>query len=262
MWLSHFRSWEIVMPRNLNDSTAATVLFMMVSGGRAGGSPEVHDNLHCFERVKLQVVKTAPDSQLLDLLSVSRLVTVLNEADQCGVICKLQELNGGIFRCAVIRVQGEEQRGENTALRSSSADRTGTGCVFSQLYCLLPVCQEAGDPLTDGGGDGELCQFILKGVWDDGVKSGAEVYKQVPWSVQMLQDEVDCIIHRPVCSVGKLQRVQWRASDKPKPIFQMRIRLLVSLYLPALCITVLHDWEQPTALARADKRSAQRSPNE
>ncbi len=32
--------------------------------------------------------------------------------------------------------------------------------------------QEAGDPLTDGGGDGELCQFILKGVRDDVVKSG------------------------------------------------------------------------------------------
>ncbi len=41
-------------PRNLNVSTAATVLFMMVSGG--GGSPEVHDHLHSFERVKLQVV--------------------------------------------------------------------------------------------------------------------------------------------------------------------------------------------------------------
>ncbi len=61
----------------------------------------------------------------------------------------------------------------------------------------------------------ESCQFILKGVRDDGVKSGAEVYKQdphiSPWSVQMLQDEVqshvDCIIHRPVCSVGKLQGV-------------------------------------------------------
>ncbi len=49
------------MPRNLNDSTAVTVLFMMVGGG---GSPDVH----CFERVKLQVVKTAPDSQLLNLL--------------------------------------------------------------------------------------------------------------------------------------------------------------------------------------------------
>ncbi len=53
------------MPRNLNDSTAVTVLFMMVGGG---GSPDVHDHLHCFERVKLQVVKTAPDSQLLNLL--------------------------------------------------------------------------------------------------------------------------------------------------------------------------------------------------
>ncbi len=194
-----------------------------------GGSPEVHGHLHCFERVKLQVVKTAPDSQFLNLLSVSRLITVLNEADQCGVICKLQELDGGVFRCAVIRVQGEEQWGENTALRSSSADRAGAGWEFSQPHYLLPVCQEAGDPLTDGSGDRELCQFILKGVQDDGVKSGAEVYKQDPhistWSVQMLQDEVqshvDCIIHRTVCSVGKMPGVQWRPSDKPKPVFQM-----------------------------------------
>ncbi len=60
-------------------------------------------------------------------------------------------------------------------------------------------------------GQRELYQFILKGVWrDDGVKSGAVVYKEdphiSPWSVQMLQDEVqshvDCIIHRPVCSVA------------------------------------------------------------
>ncbi len=38
---------------------------MMVSGGRAGGgggSPKVQDHLPSFERVKLQVVKTAPDS--------------------------------------------------------------------------------------------------------------------------------------------------------------------------------------------------------
>ncbi len=122
-----------MVPRNLNDSIAVTVLFMMLSGGRAGGvSPEVHDHLHSFERVKLQVVKlqvvkTAPDSQLLNLLSVSRLVTVLDEADQCGVVCKHQELERGVFRCAVVRVEREEQWGENTAPRSSSADRTGAG---------------------------------------------------------------------------------------------------------------------------------------
>ncbi len=104
--------------------------------GGGGGSPEVHDHLHCFECVQLQVVKTAPDSQLLNLLSVSRLVTVLDEADQCGVICKLQELDGGVFRCAVIRVQGEEQWGENTALRSSSADHMGAGCL---TICCLSV---------------------------------------------------------------------------------------------------------------------------
>ncbi len=57
----------------------------MRGGGKGGGgSPEVHDHLHCFERVKLQVVKTAPESQILKLLSVSRLVTLLKEANQCG----------------------------------------------------------------------------------------------------------------------------------------------------------------------------------
>ncbi len=88
-----------------------------------GVSPEVHN----FARVKLQMVKTAPDRQRLNLLSVSRLATILDEADQCGVICILQELDRGVFRCAVVRVEKEEQWGENTALRSSSADSTGAG---------------------------------------------------------------------------------------------------------------------------------------
>ncbi len=57
---------------------------------------QVLDHLHCFECVQLQV-KTAPDSQLLNLLSVSRLVAVLDEADLCAVICKLQELDRGVF---------------------------------------------------------------------------------------------------------------------------------------------------------------------
>ncbi len=55
------------------------MLSMLVGGTSAGGF--LHDHLHCFERVELQV-KTAPDSQLLNVLSVRRLVTVLNEADK------------------------------------------------------------------------------------------------------------------------------------------------------------------------------------
>ncbi len=112
LWLSHFRSWEMVLPWNLNDSTAVTVLFMVVSGG-GGGPPEVHDHLHSFEHVKFQVVKTAPDSQLINLLSVSRLVIILDEADQCGVICKLQELDGGSLDLQSL-VYREKSSGERT----------------------------------------------------------------------------------------------------------------------------------------------------
>ncbi len=42
---------------------------------------------------------------------------------------------------------------------------------------------------------------------------------------------------------------------------EMLLILLSSLYLPALCITVSRDREQPAAPARADKQSALRSPN-
>ncbi len=54
------------------------------------------------------------------LLSVSRLITVLDEADECSVVCKLQEHERGVFRGEVVGVQGEEQWGENTALRNTS----------------------------------------------------------------------------------------------------------------------------------------------
>ncbi|CAM4670019.1 unnamed protein product [Leuciscus chuanchicus] len=41
----------------------------------------VHSHLHCFERVQLQVVMTALDSQLFNLLPICRLVTIVYEAD-------------------------------------------------------------------------------------------------------------------------------------------------------------------------------------
>ncbi len=51
-----------------------------------------------------------------------------------SVICKLQEFDRGVFRGAVICLEGEEQWGENAALRSSSADGAGVGCEFSQPH--------------------------------------------------------------------------------------------------------------------------------
>ncbi len=118
MWLSHFRSWEMVVPRNLNDSTAFTELFMIVSGGRAGGF-----------LLKSTIISTVLSvlsfrlfrlHQLLNLRSISRLVTVLDEADECGVVCKLQEFDRGVFRGAVVSVEGEAQWERNNPEGSSA----------------------------------------------------------------------------------------------------------------------------------------------
>lgn len=62
---------------------------------------------------------TAPDSQLFNFLSVSRL---LDE--------KFQELDREVFCSADICVQREEQWRENAIPWSTSADSKGPGCEF------------------------------------------------------------------------------------------------------------------------------------
>ncbi len=54
----------MLVPRNLNDSTVVTLLSMMVSGGGSAGGFLLKSTIIStfFDRVKLQVVKTAPDS--------------------------------------------------------------------------------------------------------------------------------------------------------------------------------------------------------
>ncbi len=118
------------MPRNLNGLHCSHSAVHDGEWGRARGfllkSTIISSILSMFSSRLLR--------PHLNLLCVSRFVTILNEADDCGVICKLQELDRGVFRCAVPGVEGEEQWGENTALRSSSTDRTGVGGDFSQPH--------------------------------------------------------------------------------------------------------------------------------
>ncbi len=111
---------------------------------QGGISPEVHDHLHCFEHVELQVVVTAPDSQLFNLQFVSRLVYILDEADDGSIICKYQELDSGVFCSTFVCIQGEERGGENTSLRGTSADdespvacNTKPVSVFTQVSSRL-----------------------------------------------------------------------------------------------------------------------------
>ncbi len=122
--LCHVRLWQVELFQLMKKVHSLLGLFHDVSVPlqvlRDGGSQEP-EWLHCIHRVvhdsewgraggfllkstiistvlsvlSSRLFRTAPDSQLLNLLSVSRLVTVLDEADECGIVCKLQELTEG-----------------------------------------------------------------------------------------------------------------------------------------------------------------------
>lgn len=64
--------------------------------------PEVHNEFFCFCCVKQQVVVLAPRSQAIHLLPVGRLIVVLDEANHCGVVRKLDDGVGAILRSAVV----------------------------------------------------------------------------------------------------------------------------------------------------------------
>ncbi len=149
-------------------------------------------------------------------------ITVLDEADDRCVVCKLQEFNRQVSWGAVIGVEGEEQWGEFTHPWGASVCIV---CVLDVMFpsltcCLLSVRKFVIHP-TGGGWHIELGEFGEEDVWDDDVECQADDHKQdpriCPWRVKVLQDvvqsHVDYIIHWPVCPVGELQGVQWGACD-------------------------------------------------
>ncbi|CAM4659985.1 unnamed protein product [Leuciscus chuanchicus] len=77
----------------------------------------------------LQVVVTAPDSQLFNLQSVSRNMRLIS-----GVVCKLQELDRVVFGSAVVCAQGEQQWGENVPLGDASAETFPFGQSVSRRH--------------------------------------------------------------------------------------------------------------------------------
>ncbi len=77
-----------LIPGTRNDS-----LLRMVKSGSTGVS-----------RVQLQVILTARESQLFNLSSVNRFITIFDKAIDSGIICIPQEFDRGICRGAVICV--------------------------------------------------------------------------------------------------------------------------------------------------------------
>lgn len=62
-------------------------------------SPEVHCHLRSLKRAQLRVVLTAPVDQLLHFLSLCRLINILDQADNSGVVCILQSFTEESTKC-------------------------------------------------------------------------------------------------------------------------------------------------------------------
>lgn len=66
---------------------------------------------------------------------------------------------------------------EDTPLWSTSSDSLGAGCDAPQPQLMLPVSEEAGDPLTGVSGHCDLDELPVEYFKDDGVECQAEIHK-------------------------------------------------------------------------------------
>lgn len=124
----------MVVPRNLTDSTTLTAASLMRSGVCGGGC--------LWKSMTISTVLLTLSSRLFfvhhaascDSVPVGQLIVVLDEAQDCGVVIELHQLDGRL-----------------TTLRSSSVGERGRQ-VAAQPHLLFPVGQEVRNPLTDGAG--------------------------------------------------------------------------------------------------------------
>ncbi|CAB1417436.1 unnamed protein product [Pleuronectes platessa] len=115
MFSSHWRSWEMMVPRKRKDSAVT----------RGWVPSEVHNHLHCFQSIELQVVQITPGHQMVNLPPVGGLIPTREEPNEGGVISELKEFDGQVPGGAAVGIQGEEKRGKNTALRGTGQKLTG-----------------------------------------------------------------------------------------------------------------------------------------
>ena len=80
-----------------------------VVGGCSGEGVSIkgHCHLHSLKLVQLQAALTAPEREPFNLPSICRFVTILDESDDCSVICNLQEFNSWGLRGAVRALKGQ-----------------------------------------------------------------------------------------------------------------------------------------------------------
>ncbi len=104
--------------------------------------PEIHHQLLGLTDVQREVVVVTPVSQGVHLFSVGWFIVIGDQTYHRCVICKFDDDVGAVCGYTVMRVQGEQERAENTTLRGSSVEGQWGGDVtaysdhLSDLICL------------------------------------------------------------------------------------------------------------------------------
>ena len=112
---------------------------------------EVHNHLLCFVDVECEVIFLTPHSEGPHLLAVGRLVDFGNQAYRCCVVCKLDDLVGGLHGHAVMGEQGVQERAENAPLWGRSVEDQRGGDVVTYPQHLGATRREVLHPVAQGG---------------------------------------------------------------------------------------------------------------
>ena len=117
---------------------------------------QVNPHLHCFEHVAVaRAIRFTTGMQTYN--------NIPYETTNCCVTCKLKKIKRDFLAGAVIFVKEKEQWTECTDITKRYQ---GIGLNFTLSHLLSPTYQNAADPLTGGGGVGELVELSLKQFMD------------------------------------------------------------------------------------------------
>lgn len=147
---------EVLADVDPEEPEAADSLYLSLIDGNGGVSfslslPVVHNQLHCFADIEMEVVVLMPLCQGCDLLSVGHLVVIGDQADDVSIVRKLNDDVGAIGGHAVMCEQGEQEGAEHTALSAACVESEGGGCGGAFPYCLGSAHQEVQDSVAQGG---------------------------------------------------------------------------------------------------------------
>ena len=123
--------------------------------------PVVHDQLICLAHIAGEVVVLAPHWQYTDLLPISHLIVVGDQAYHGCVVSKLNDGVGVVFGHSVVGEQGIQERSKYTPLRGPSVKNQHGRLVVAYSYHLGTARREVQDPVAERGVKSQSLSLVM-----------------------------------------------------------------------------------------------------